>query len=147
MKSCNYLVEKCTFVTVKVAHSFECLNKREKIFWNPQRGGRRPQISVGSSFYGFLLTRVASWVASPTQGQKSRFISTLRSPADKAATTHLLNLFQGLTCKPVREPKLYYTVTSFDAIMVRVSQFSLGGRGLTYFFLTYCLPFPILCNP
>lgn len=92
---------------------------------------------------GFSLFRpFPSGTASPTQGQKSRFKSPFE-PANKAAmltSINLLNLFQGLTCKPVREPKLYYTDTSFDAIG-RVGQLSLGGRGLTYFFLTYCLPF------
>ena len=57
---------------------------------------------------------------------------------------HLRRAFYDLL--PANEPKLNYTDTSFDAIKVRVSQFSLGGRGLTYFFLTYFLPFLILCN-
>lgn len=86
---------------------------------------------------GFPLFRpFLNWTASSTQGQKNRFISLTRL-ANKAAMLNsiiLLNLFQGLTCNPDREPKLTYTVTSFDAIG-KVSQSSLGGRGLTYFFL------------
>jgi hypothetical protein len=99
---------------------------------------------------GFSLFR-PSIAASPIQGRKSHAITlihdrgTLANSFAMLTSINLLNLFQGLTCKPVREPKLYYTDTSFDAIG-QVSQFSLGGRGLTYFFLTRCLPFPFFCN-
>ena len=102
---------------------------------------------------GFSLLRpFPKGTAYPIQGRKYRSIplihhrGTLANRAAMRLRIFLLNLFQGLTCKPVREPKLYYTDTSFDAILVRVGQFSLGGRGLTYFFLTYFLPFLILCN-
>jgi hypothetical protein len=101
----------------------------------------------GFSLFRPFLIRTAS----PIQGHKSRFIplihtrGTLANKAAMLTSINLLNLSQGLTCKPVREPKLYYTDTSFDAIG-RVSQSSLGGRGLTYFFLTYYLPFPFFCN-
>ena len=89
---------------------------------------------------GFSLYRpFPIGTAGQTKWEKCRFIAAMLT------SINLLNLLQGLTCKPVREPKLYYTDTSFDAIG-RVSQFSLGGRGLTYFFLTYYLPFPILSN-
>jgi len=133
----------CKFTTVKVAHSLECLNKAVKNFQNPQRGGRRPQISVGSLFLrlsGLLKDLTLTMAASPRQGQKPRFheLGSRHFPVKSP---------QGfMTYIPAGEPKLYYTDTSFDAILVRVGQFSLGGRGLTYFFLTYFLPFLILCN-
>lgn len=89
---------------------------------------------------GFSLLRpFPTGTAGQTKWEKSRIHEVV------SRHRYLLNLFQGLTCKPVREPKLYYTDTSFDAIG-RVSQSLLGGRGLTYFFLTRCLPFPIFCN-
>ncbi len=146
----NYLggkEKRVIFGSSKVDHSMSALNA-DKDFRPLTGAGVHPKPVRGRCFYGFLLHR-AAWqrVAPSTQEQKSRLISLIKMLADKTAINNLLNRFQGLTCKPVNEPKLYYTDTSFDAIMVRVSQFSLGGRGLTYFFLTYCLPFPILCNP
>lgn len=103
---------------------------------------------------GFSLFRpFPKGTASPKQGQKSRFKTlihtrgTLAIRAAMQSRIFLLNLFQDfMTYNSVREPKLNYTDTSFDAIKVRVGQFSLGGRGLTYFFPTYFLPFLILCN-
>lgn len=128
------------FVTSKVDYSFEYFDSC-KDFQTPDGGGRPPQTCQGSLFLRLFAFKSLQnvLVAAPTQGQKCRLIAAMFT------SINLLNLFQGLTCKPDREPKLYYTDTSFDAIG-RVSQFSLGGRGLTYFFLTYCLPFPILSN-
>lgn len=142
MKSKGYI-----FATVRARHSFECLTSG-KILVNPFGEGSEHLIRMGFVFYGFSLLRAfgLSPVASPTQGQKSRLDCAIKH-STKPAINYLLNLFQGLTCKPVREPKLYYTVTSFDAILGQVSQSPLGGRGLTYFFLTCCLPFPFFCNP
>lgn len=131
------------FETIKVRHSLECLNQADKDFLEPtERRKRTPNLG------GFFNLRLSAFeglwcapVAYPIKGQKSRHISTLNRLADMTAmhTHHLLNSFQGLTCKPGRGPKLNYTDTSLDS-KGQVSQSPLGGRGLTYFFLTYCLP-------
>ncbi len=135
------------FTSVKVAHSLECLSKAVKKFRNPQRGGRRPQISVGFVVYrlsGSPRDLTSPMVASPNKGQKTRFVSPYWL-ADKVGNHTLLNRSQGLTCTPVNEPHLYYTDTSLTA-KVSSSQLSLGGRGLTYFLLTYLPSVAFSCN-
>lgn len=144
------MIKTVNFTSVKVRQLQDCLNKAVKIFQEPtERRKRTPNLG------GFCRLRLSgspndltfTMVASPTQGQKTRLISPNKL-ADKVGTHTLLNSFKWAFTDllPGKEPKLYYTVTSFDAIKVRVSQFSVGGRGLTYFLLTYCLPFLILCN-
>ncbi len=99
---------------------------------------------------GFSLFRpFPKGTAYPTQGQKSRFIP-LTTLANKVAMLSSINLLNHLRrafydLLPANEPSPYYTVTSSDAKRSGKS-ILLGGRGLTYFYLTILLPFHILCK-
>lgn len=118
----------CTFTTVRVGHSLECLTINRDIL-NPLWDGSRHLNTEGSFIYGFSLLRALSIdVALPIKGLKSRY--------DEFLSWHLQSVKSNKRAFYNLLPDLSHVILYGN---LKIMQWSgklipKGGRGLTYFY-------------